>query len=520
MKFQLATGLNSTILLSLVTALVSCSEGPLQVAGGGVETETITVSGIFTLPDNTPARGARVSFRSVEFLQGAQTLRTTKVRDTLTDSHGAFQISGLPAGEYALEINRGDSLGWFQRIIPSPKKSNSFQGKLEPFAKVKGYVSLPDSAPEFFIQVYGLGRRFPVNGNGAFTIPLPAGEYVFRLTTESSRYLSLEIPHVLLAPSQDTLLAEISFDDLLPKTPVSVIFENNLSAGLGDAVALAALHALANNGEVRILGMATNSSSIWSGPALDAINTYYRRPNIPIGILKGAAPLPAGTIYGEDRYPYDEFLAKQFPNDANSQSSLPDATELYLRLLGDQPDSSVVIISTGSLENLYNLMIKDSALVALKVKTLVILGGTYPMGLENNFKAGIGNNIIPNTTLGVVERWPTQMVFLGSELGADVLTGSCLEMTSVLNPIRKAAELTLGNAGKSHLNSDLMPVLFAARGLREYFSAIGHGSNSINADGSNIWKNEPVKNHTYLVRKMTPIGLASDLDKLICQPQQ
>ena len=191
--------------------------------------------------------------------------------------------------------------------------------------------------------------------------------------------------------------------------------------------------------------------------------------------------------------------------------------ELYRQVLERQPDSSVVIVSVGVLSNLYNLMTLHRDLVARKVKELVILGGAYPSGKDKNFPSSLGGGGLPNATAGVVDGWPTPMTFMGPEAGLGVATGSCLEETPLENPVRKAAELTLGNPGKPFESLDPLPLLYAARGLKPYFTAVTTGSNQVNADGSNTWLETPDKAQAYLVRSMAASGLASELDKLICQ---
>ena len=52
-------------------------------------------------------------------------------------------------------------------------------------------------------------------------------------------------------------------------------------------VGLAVLHALADRGEAEILATLVSSKNEFSGPCLEAINTWYGRPNLPIGYQRG-----------------------------------------------------------------------------------------------------------------------------------------------------------------------------------------------------------------------------------------
>ena len=500
-------------------ALVACQPGGGRIAGGGIETETITIAGTVTDPAAAgakPAAGARIAIRSVEFLQGPRTLPSPTTRDTLTSAQGSFQVTGLPRREYAVEATRGDSLGWFRRIAPSQSDLASLQGALEPMGAVTGRVPMPESAAVFYVQAYGIARRARVAVDGGFSLPLAEGEYVVRLASESGKYLSLEFPHLKIAAGLATAIPNLSPGDLLPKRAVPVLFDNNLATGLDDAVAMAVLHALADNGEIRILAMASVSGSLTSAPSLSAINNWYGRPEIAVGRRSEATARASDTAASPDHYPYDDYLAAHYPH----ADSFPTPVEAYRTALQAAEDSSVTLIVAGSLSNAYDLLVADSALVARKIKRLVALGGVYPSGLDLNFKGGLGGGPWPNATAGVLDRWPGSITFLGTELGKGVATGSCLEETPADNPVRKAAELTLGNPGKTHESLDPLAVLAAARGLAPYFTAVTVGSNRLAGDGSNAWVESPDSDQEYLIRSMPVTGLAAEVDKLLCQPRR
>ena len=75
------------------------------------------------------------------------------------------------------------------------------------------------------------------------------------------------------------------------RSPVQVIFDTDMAGDCDDAGALAVLHALADLGEAQILAVVTNRKCTAgvSGGACDAINTFYGRPDIPIGTDKDGA---------------------------------------------------------------------------------------------------------------------------------------------------------------------------------------------------------------------------------------
>ena len=113
--------------------------------------------------------------------------------------------------------------------------------------------------------------------------------------------------------------------------PAKVIFDTDISSDVDDAGAVAVLHALANQGKVDILAMMVSSGDPWSGPCLDALNTWFGRPDIPIGVIK------APTVTHESNYTRE--IASTYPQNLRRSEDTPDATKLYRQLLSKQPDN-------------------------------------------------------------------------------------------------------------------------------------------------------------------------------------
>ncbi|HRT97049.1 MAG TPA: Tm-1-like ATP-binding domain-containing protein, partial [Planctomycetota bacterium] len=86
----------------------------------------------------------------------------------------------------------------------------------------------------------------------------------------------------------------------LAAEPVKIIFDTDMDSDCDDAAALALLHALADNGEAEILATMCSATHPFSAPCTDAINTYYGRPNLPIGVPK----VMVSTMASGDTRPY------------------------------------------------------------------------------------------------------------------------------------------------------------------------------------------------------------------------
>jgi hypothetical protein len=83
------------------------------------------------------------------------------------------------------------------------------------------------------------------------------------------------------------LLASVSITAQKQAAPVSIIFDSDMGPDYDDVGAITLLHAFADSGYVKIL--ATVASTKYEGVAavFDAFNTYFKRPDIEIGVPKG-----------------------------------------------------------------------------------------------------------------------------------------------------------------------------------------------------------------------------------------
>ena len=274
----------------------------------------------------------------------------------------------------------------------------------------------------------------------------------------------------------------------VPVPPKNLIIDTDMSGDVDDCGMLAIAHQLTNNGEATILAAMVNDGDPWTPACLDAINTYYGRPNIPIGVGRN---LPVTTTS-----PYAEAVAKSFPNRVIKHPNLPDAVALYRQILAAQPDHSVVIVSTGFLTNIGNLLksgpdqyssLTGVELVNQKVSYGAIMGGIYPQSsvpAYNFAEYNFTND--PTSTLEVVDNFPRPLVFDGFEIGVSILTGSGL-YDPQKNPVALAYQLYVG-AGNNRNSWDPSAVFAAVRGLAGVWKAQTGGSLTItDAKADDLW---------------------------------
>jgi inosine-uridine nucleoside N-ribohydrolase len=311
--------------------------------------------------------------------------------------------------------------------------------------------------------------------------------------------------------------------------PVKIILDVDLAEDVDDAGALAVLHALADRGEAEILATMVSSKNESVVPCLDAINTWYGRPDLPIGYQRGHQYGYRNERDGDRNTTskYAERVAKAFPHDSKHSSDAPDATDVFRRILAAQPDRSVTIVTVGFLTNMRNLLdsrkdqhseLNGEALVAKKVKEWVCMGGIFPGG---KFPDGNGEyNVMWDTVASVraINDWPTPIIFSGFEIGARTKVGSRLKETPAANPVR--ASYQHYNGLKDRESWDLTAVLYAVRGARDYWTLSQPGFCLMHArvtHGYNEWLPNTNKQHRYLIEKMPPSELAKALDELLVQ---
>ena len=291
----------------------------------------------------------------------------------------------------------------------------------------------------------------------------------------------------------------------------NVLFDTDIGPDCDDAGTLAMLHALADLGEARILGIGVTVSNPWSAATVDAINTWYRRPSLAIGTLK-----EAGFLLDS---PYTEAVAKNFPNDLRSGVNAPDALAVHRRALAAQPDGSVTLVAVGPLRNMRHLLhspadavssLSGWALIAAKVKSLVVMGGAFPSGREWNIAQD------PASAQAVVNAWPTDIIFSGVEVGNDIGTGYLLSSkTPLANPVRRAYEIHVG-ASQNRPSWDQTAMLFAIRGTTGgLFGLSAPGTVAIAGNGDNTFVPSAGGRHRYLVKQKSDTEIASVIEALM-----
>jgi inosine-uridine nucleoside N-ribohydrolase len=309
---------------------------------------------------------------------------------------------------------------------------------------------------------------------------------------------------------------------LVQAQPVKIIFDTDMESDVDDVAALAMLHGFAGRGEAEILGTISSSLNPWSAPVIDVINTYFGRPDIPIGNVKTKG------VYRNSNYA--KHIAETFPQDTGLGETAPDAMKVYREILASEADTSVIIVTVGYLTNLSRLLdsrpdaisrLNGIDLVKTKVKRLVCMGGRYPLEMDpgkwGNFKPD------PEAVNHVADEWPTQIIFTtGGDFADAIPTGRILftNQAETGNPVSEAYRIFLKSWNRDfHHSADLIAVYVAIKGHEPYFLLREKGYFHIFEDGTHVWRHEPDRKNHFIIGEfaqgINPEKVAEDFDKLL-----
>lgn len=205
--------------------------------------------------------------------------------------------------------------------------------------------------------------------------------------------------------------------------PIPVIFDTDIGNDVDDVLALGMIHSLQTRGMCDLLAVTITKDHEQCAPFVDAVNTFYGRPDVPIGVCRsGVTPgqskfttLAAERANGKDRYPHD----------LRSGADAPNAVTVLRRALASQKDGSVVIAQVGFSTNLANLLksksddtspLNGDELVKKKVKLLSVMAGAFTkIGGKDHYEYNVVKDIPAAKALA--SDWPTKIVYSGFEIG-------------------------------------------------------------------------------------------------------
>ncbi|MCA9059516.1 MAG: nucleoside hydrolase [Planctomycetaceae bacterium] len=311
-----------------------------------------------------------------------------------------------------------------------------------------------------------------------------------------------------------------------------MIFDTDISGDVDDVLALAMLHTLQDRGQCNLLAVTISKVNPLTGPFTDAVNTFYGRPHIPIGITRKAQirdsrylPLVNEADNGVPR----------FPHALQENEAAPEAVETLRRTLAAQPDGSVVIIQVGLAVNVARLLqspadsiseLTGSELVRRKVRLLSVMAGSFEpiQGNHRYHEANVKNDIPSMQQLA--ELWPDDVpvVWSGFEIGIAVpypRESIAADFDYVPHHLVKEAYLLHSGPAHDRPTWDLTSVLYAVFPDRGYFDVSVPGRVSVADDSYTSFETRPGGRDRYLTMNAQQAARVREaLVQLVSQPPQ
>ena len=293
--------------------------------------------------------------------------------------------------------------------------------------------------------------------------------------------------------------------------PVSIIFDTDMGNDSDDALAHAMLHTLADEGKVNLLAIGSSKDNKWVAPFLDLVNTFYGRPDIPIGMVRNGKTPEDGNQWNNEfvhtvsaREENGELL---YPRSLISGDDAPSAADLYRQILASQPDNSVVFVVVGFSTNIAALLesgadrhsdLTGVELVARKVRLLSIMAGNYSDNPRKEWNAYV--DLTASKTM--YEKWPVDIVASGYEIGGTIgypATSIENDFTSVEHHPIVDAYVTFSEMPYDKACWDLTSVLYAAEPDSGFFDLSDFGYISARDDSLTYFQPIPGGRHRYLI---------------------
>jgi len=276
-----------------------------------------------------------------------------------------------------------------------------------------------------------------------------------------------------------------------------VIFDTDMGPDIDDALALAMLHAAESNGAAKIAAVTVSRNSDLGARYCDLLNTFYKRPDIPVGKYFGTTSHDNNDV----RFSGPIVQSGTYPHDVHTTGSIREGYKLMRQVLAGAADNSVIIAQTGFFVNTAELLKSQSdnispltgtQLVQQKVKFITIMGG------RNNHPAPEFNveKHIPSAKY-VFANCPVDIILSEFNLGYEILyplESIQNDFNYVSNHPIKASYLNTNfewhepNGNYYNMRTwDLTSVLVATEPISEYFKLGTRGNVRVEDNGRTIF---------------------------------
>ncbi len=290
---------------------------------------------------------------------------------------------------------------------------------------------------------------------------------------------------------------------------VRVIVDTDMGPDIDDALALAMVHGYVGEAKAEIAAVTISRNSDTGARYADLVNTFYRRPDIPIGVYRGTTNQDQNNYY----YVADVVNSGDFPHDVHL-TPIPEGYKVMRRALADAPDGSVVLVQIGYSTNTAALLrsgpdeispLSGIELIEAKVRLLSVMGG-------NNGSSSTEFNIAQDVAAArqVFDQWPVELYQSEANLGGGIFypLESILQDFTEPNPhvipvsyLNRDIPWHRDNGDYYDMRTwDLTSVMAAVENPDTYFMVSGPGTVRIDGQGLTTFEPSALGKHRTLGR--------------------
>lgn len=310
---------------------------------------------------------------------------------------------------------------------------------------------------------------------------------------------------------------------------IKILFDTDIGGDCDDAGAMAVMHELANRRECEILAVTHCCAGPYNAGCIDAINRYFGRPDIPVGVFH-----PEDNVITHWRDVYARSVAERFPNRFSGGEKCPGTVEIMRKTLVAAKDGEVTLVVTGALHSMRRLLesapdqispLSGAELICRKICRTVIMGGRFhkhwpePIVLGGGYVVDSEFNIACDIPAAqkVCDQWPGELIFCSYEIGFTLHTGVQLQtQANPENPVRVAYEVWGQQSGEVGRESwDPATMLYAIRPDVGYWKLHEYGRIRTADNGVTTWEKDPSARHTFLVENAPLEEVRRILDELL-----
>ncbi|MCA9416173.1 MAG: nucleoside hydrolase [Candidatus Omnitrophica bacterium] len=271
---------------------------------------------------------------------------------------------------------------------------------------------------------------------------------------------------------------------------VPIIFDTDMGNDIDDGLCLVIACRATTMGDADLLMVGSSNPSEWAVPGMRAMLDYYGRKEVPL------ADCSQNIAPGNDKF--TKLVAKNAGLEPDPKT--PDAVSLMRKILSEQEDGSVRIVTTGFSTNMANLLdskanhngdgvdLSGPELIKKKVEFLTLMAGDFDRPEYTEY------NVAQNVPAfkKVVEEWPTPVYLSGYEIGIVVFSRyeQIKEDLKPENPVRVAYEDYLGVGKKpapwDRPSWDQTAMLFSIYPQKNYFDLVGPVTIKVGEKGETI----------------------------------